>query len=182
MGSYTAVVTQLTLKQDTPKDVLEMLRLLVLDTSDDWKTIIDFQANTLKSEHEFFSTDSWYGLFSNFTGAAYCRFKLQNDPVAIDCVSVLKAHDQLVEKFYSWISPFVDETKPTLLMSIPDEPNTYDGHYRAYLHKVSALKNTEVKGILDYLDIGGVVVLDTESLLIKEMSTADLDVADNYGF
>lgn len=159
MGTYTTVITKLTLKEDTPSEVVKMLRLLVSDDSDDWKNILAFQEEHQFS-HEFFFNERWSGVFGNGTGANFCKFNWV-EPLTIDCVSSIKNYSGLVDQFLNWVNPFVDQTEKALLLTIPEDRD-YDRNNVAFIRFVHNVELPEMKQWLDELDLCSTVVYDEQ--------------------
>lgn len=121
MGTYTTVITRLTLKSDTPAEIVTMLNLLVSDDSDDWKNIIEFRERAIPAgAHDFFTNDHWYCIFGNFTGDDECKSNWI-PPRTVDAVSSIKNYDGLVDQFYNWIRPYIDTSEPHLISTIGED-------------------------------------------------------------
>lgn len=174
MGTYTTVVTKLTLKEDTPAEVVQMLRLLVSDDSDDWKNIIDMQ-NERQFTHDFFCNDRWMNIFGNGTGYEKCKFNWV-EPLTIDCVASIKNYSNLVDLFLQWIHPFVDQTKQVLVFTVSDERD-YDYNDVVFLQLVANVDPHEIKQVFDYLDLCGTVVYDEQGNRCSYYSTARSNVS-----
>lgn len=99
MGMYTQLVFTCELKEDTPEYILDTIEKLVNN-----EEITDAPA------HEFFSC-SRYEMLCNgdsayFGGATVSKFNRKYRELTI--VSNLKNYDGEIQKFISWILPYVD--------------------------------------------------------------------------
>ena len=98
MGMYTQLFLSVTLEDDTPADVLDVIQELSY-------------GNTVENppEHPFFSCGRYHMLFCGdsayFGGSSICRFNRDNLELTI--VSSLKNYDSEIEKFINWIIPYV---------------------------------------------------------------------------
>jgi hypothetical protein len=103
MGMYTELHLNAEMRQDTPEQVLEVLRYMLgeMDTEP-----------SLPS-HEFFQTSRWRVLFKAdsyyFSADTHCT--LRWDKIARThylCIrSNLKNYDSEIEKFVAWITPYL---------------------------------------------------------------------------
>ena len=99
MGMYTQLVFTCSLKRDTPENVLDTISALVND-----EEITDVPT------HEFFRCSRYKSLCNGdsvyFGGATVSKFNRDYQELTI--VSNLKDYDGEINKFLSWIFPYVD--------------------------------------------------------------------------
>ena len=177
MGTYNTVVTKLTLKEDTPPEVVQMLRLLVSDDSDDWKNILDMQKERQFTQ-DFFCNERWMNIFGNGTGYEKCKFTWV-EPLTIDCVASIKNYGNLVPQFVEWIRPFVDMDKQALVFIVSDERD-YDYNDVVFLQLVANIEPHDLKQVFDALDLCGTVVYDEQGNVCRYYSTNRSYVSDKY--
>ena len=98
MGMYTQLVFTCSLKRDTPENVLDTISALVND-----EEIINVPT------HEFFRCSGYKSLCNGdsayFGGATVSKFNRDYQELTI--VSNLKDYDGEINKFLSWIFPYV---------------------------------------------------------------------------
>lgn len=114
MGMYTEIRINCKLKNDAPKEVINIL--IYLATGEDFykKSIPD---------HEFFKSERWEYIF-RMTSAYFdderCSAVVKwGDHFRILSVSNLKNYDHEIQKFLEWLYPYVDA-----------EPNEIFAKYR----------------------------------------------------
>ncbi|WP_343349187.1 hypothetical protein [Terrisporobacter petrolearius] len=108
MGMYTEFVFGVSLKKETPKDVINVLKYMTEEGSTE-----DIKIESLP-KHSFFETERWAVLFISdsyyFDGITNTILKL--DPVIKRyCLTVrsnLKNYDNEIDKFIDWIKPYVE--------------------------------------------------------------------------
>lgn len=114
MGMYTAIATSITLKDSTPKDVVETLKLMV---EGDWEKLKVME----KPNHHLFQCDRWDCLFT--MDSAYFDFdtKAIFDGKTLFSISNLKNYrsDKTdhtpIESFFDWIWPHCDVSENEII-------------------------------------------------------------------
>jgi hypothetical protein len=99
MGMFTEFVLNVTIKKDTPTDVLYIL--------DNWERGHGFN-------HELFDTDHWssIGRSDSYYFPVRRRFDFIHDRILnghwLNISGSFKNYDNEIEKFLNWINPYVD--------------------------------------------------------------------------
>jgi len=113
MGCYTTLKFKATLRQDTPEDVMDILkRVLIEHDLGHNKTLFNtedvFKPN---SQHPFFKCERWYMLFlsTNWDKTKQgCKFyEKVNGNWVIELDTEFKNYDDEIELFFDWIKPFI---------------------------------------------------------------------------
>lgn len=96
MGNYTELIISCQLKPETPKYIIEKIKLMTEGTSPD-ELGFDFSRNVL------ISASSYVGLT-----VCYCNFQ-ENDygEYELSCKSSLKNYENEIEKLCAWLEPWV---------------------------------------------------------------------------
>jgi hypothetical protein len=112
MGNYTELKFKAKLKQDTPENVVNILKRVInerdlghdkvfFDTEDVFKPELD---------HPFFKCERWYMLFlsTNFDNEMQGgRFYEENGRWIISLHTEFKNYDGEIDYFFEWIKPFI---------------------------------------------------------------------------
>lgn len=106
MGMYTEFNIGVALKEDTPKNVIDMLKFMSGEDYDDYCPCIP--------NHPFFETYRWRMLFIcdsyYFDGKTQSTFEYDNidERWHLTVRSNLKNYDREIKKFLDWIKPYLD--------------------------------------------------------------------------
>jgi hypothetical protein len=104
MGMYTELRVSCRLKKDTPKEVIDTLRYLVISSA--------YKLPPHDIDHPFFKCQRWSAIFS--CGSAYFDDEPQSAMVRIGdqwhllSVANFKNYDGEISKFVDWLSPHID--------------------------------------------------------------------------
>lgn len=103
MGMYTEFHFNIQLREDTPKQVFEILRVMLGDSSD-----------YIQPEHDLFRTPRWEWMLrsdSCYFDAQTCSTLTKDEYLETWFLGVrcnLKNYDNEIEKFVDWIKPYVE--------------------------------------------------------------------------
>lgn len=111
MGMYTEFRLNVSLKKDTPSDIIRVLHYMA--NSDD---AIDFQL----PDHEFFKCQRWSSLFlmsSAYFDTGYPSLSKDNlfSNYNLSVHSSLKNYDGEIRKFMNWIMPYINAENHEIL-------------------------------------------------------------------
>ena len=108
MGMYTEFRFKAKLKRNTPDSVLTILKVM-LNPFGDFK-------NINLPEHDLFKTERFDRLFTcigNFEHKEHSTLEQTDGVFQLKVISGLKNYDQEIQKFCSWIAPWIDEETGT---------------------------------------------------------------------
>lgn len=114
MGMYTALHFAAELKKDMPKEVIDILSSMSVAK-------VPFTEPEVLPDHEFFSTARWRWLFTMdsyyFSADTHCSFRFDGIAQAwfLTVTSNIKDYDNEIDKFISWIMPYVANSEGTFL-------------------------------------------------------------------
>jgi hypothetical protein len=104
MGMYTEFHFNSELKPDTPTEVMDILEFMLKEKNEPPKL----------PEHEFFKCERWEMLFT--CDSAYFDSRMHSQLVKHDILgttlnirSNLKNYDQEIQKFISWVTPYLNK-------------------------------------------------------------------------
>jgi len=108
MGMYTEFVFGAELKHDTPKEVIGVLKYIILSN------VIEKSPDMIIPKHPFFETDRWHLLGQcssySFGFSASCS-KMVYDNITTSWLiairSSIKNYNNEIEKFMDWIKPYI---------------------------------------------------------------------------
>lgn len=125
MGMYTELIFGASLKKETPKEVIDILKFMVGE----------LEEKPQLPSHELFHTDRWDMLFT--CGSYYFGFSSSNTFMKLDEIAgcyiistraTLKNYDSEIEKFCDWIKPYINGgsgNNDIYAMSIYEEDEEY---------------------------------------------------------
>ncbi len=106
MGMYTELVCAFKLKQETPKDIIDILRFMARH-----EDIEEYELNI--PDDEFFKCARWKWLFTSdsyyFSGDTHStvRYDDISKSYYVTIRSNLKNYDDEIHKFLKWIKPYI---------------------------------------------------------------------------
>ena len=117
MGHYTKLNVKIKLKKDTPENVINLIKRIVIDK--DLGLSINttfFHSNDIfkpEFDHEFFKCERWYQLFimNNFDSSKQSKFYFKNNRWILELNSEFKNYDSEIDHFIDWIKPYVSGRK-----------------------------------------------------------------------
>jgi hypothetical protein len=111
MGNYTEFIFKAKLRQDTPDNVIEVLKRVLIDRDlGHNKTLFTTKdVSTPDIDHPFFKCNNWYGLFlcTNWGDIQGGRMYRHGFYWKLDIHTEFRNYDSEIEKFVNWITPFV---------------------------------------------------------------------------
>jgi len=125
MGYYTELKFKVKLKQDTPENVVNILKR-VINTRDLGHDKALFNTEDVfnpEFDHPFFKCERWYMLFlsTNFDDEMRGgRFYEENGRWIINLHTEFKNYNSEIDNFFDWIKPFISGRKK----------KQYVGYYR----------------------------------------------------
>ena len=134
MGMYTEFETNLLLKKETPKKVLDMIKLLIIDDEANWKLNEDYI-----NDHAFFS-NSRYHCVLNWNNCTYDEYE-EPTLVETDEGFVLTSNSEF-KNYGDPIGLFLDWLHPYIVKGFLDDGavarKKYEEYYTStYIHKAS---------------------------------------------
>lgn len=115
MGTYTEFSFKATLKKTTPEFVINFLKKVIIENNIGIATVLfktEDVPKVLEIDHVFFKAERWYMLLlsTNFgiTSGSTLTF---NKRWTITVHTEFKNHDDEIEKFIDFISPFIEGRK-----------------------------------------------------------------------
>lgn len=112
MGMYTDFAIEVTLKPDTPKTVLRTLKYLVHDREDLFKGPVDRcldEYNRSEESKRFISTERFCYIGNPDYELPFGHTAWEFDGTRLVIGTNVKNYDSVIEKFWAWISPWIDE-------------------------------------------------------------------------
>ncbi len=112
MGYYTELKFNVKLKQDTPEDVVNILKRVIYERDLGHDKVLFNTEDVFKPElnHPFFKCERWYMLFlsTNFDDEMQGgRFYEENGRWIIILHTEFKNYDNKIDNFFDWIKPFI---------------------------------------------------------------------------
>jgi len=112
MGNYTELKFKAKLKQDTPENVVNILKRVINERDLGHDKALFKSEDVFKPEldHPFFKCERWYMLFlstnldDEMQGG---RFYEENGRWVLDLHTEFKNYDSEIEHFFEWIKPFI---------------------------------------------------------------------------
>jgi len=125
MGYYTKLKFKAKLKQDTPKDVINILKRVIVEQDLGHKKILFNNKDVFKPDlnHPFFKCERWYMLFlsTNWDNEMQGgKFYEKNGRWVLDLHTEFKNYDSEIDHFFDWIKPFI----------VGRKKKQYVGYYR----------------------------------------------------
>lgn len=112
MGTYTELKFRAKLKEQTPKEVVDLLNRVIneKDLGHDKQMFNTSDVFVPELDHEFFKCERWYMLFLS-TNWDYTmqggKFYEEKDRWVIDLHTEFKNYNDEINQFVDWISPFI---------------------------------------------------------------------------
>lgn len=106
MGMYTEIYTKITFKEDTPKEVIDIIKYMV--------GMIDETELNGAPDHPLFKTGRWDFMFQccSYYHMPETNVKFWFDDIAnqwfLNGRSDLKDYDQEIAKFFDWVKPYCE--------------------------------------------------------------------------
>lgn len=125
MGRYTELKFDVKLKQDTPENVVNILKRVINERDLGHDKALFSKEDVFKPElnHPFFKCERWYMLFlsTNFGHEMQGgRFYEENGRWIINLHTEFKNYDSEIDNFFDWIKPFI----------VGRKKKQYVGYYR----------------------------------------------------
>ena len=125
MGYYTELKFDVKLKQDTPENVVNILKMVINERDLGHDKVLFSSEDVFKPElnNPFFKCERWYMLFlsTNFDDEMQgSRFYEENGRWIINLHTEFKNYDSEIDNFFDWIKPFIAGRKK----------KQYVGYYR----------------------------------------------------
>jgi hypothetical protein len=111
MGHYTELKFKAKLRKDTPEDVLNLLKRVLInrDLGHDKTTFHSDDVFKPSLDHEFFKCERWYMLFlsTNWGDIQGGKMYQTGDYWVIDLHTEFKNYGGEIEHFFDWIKPYI---------------------------------------------------------------------------
>lgn len=112
MGSYTELNFKCKLKQDTPKEVVNILKRVINERDLGHEKTLFKSVDVFKPNlnHPFFKCERWYMLFlcTNWDDEMQgSKFYEKDGRLVLDIQTEFKNYDSEIDHFFDWISPFI---------------------------------------------------------------------------
>jgi len=125
MGYYTELKFDVKLKQDTPENVVNILKRVINERDLGHDKVLFSTEDVFKPEldHPFFKCERWYMLFlsTNWNDEMQGgRFHEENGRWIINLHTEFKNYDSEIDNFFDWIKPFI----------VGRKKKQYVGYYR----------------------------------------------------
>jgi len=125
MGYYTELKFDVKLKKDTPENVVNILKRVIIEHDLGHDKALFKTEDVFKPElnHQFFKCERWYMLFlsTNFDDEMQGgRFYEENGRWTINLHTEFKNYDNEIDNFFDWIKPFI----------VGRKKKQYVGYYR----------------------------------------------------
>ena len=111
MGHYTELQCKIKLRKDTPDNVVSTLKRVLIERDLGHDKVIFNTEDVFKPElnHEFFKCERWYMLFlsTNWGNIQGGKMYQEKEYWVVDLHTEFKNHDNEIDKFIDWITPFI---------------------------------------------------------------------------
>lgn len=111
MATRTRLKCKIVLRKDTPEGVLSILKRVLIRGDLGINKVIFESEDVFKpdSTHEFFKCENWYMLFlsTDWEDIGGGKMYQERGYWVIDLETQFRCHDDEIEKFVDWITPFV---------------------------------------------------------------------------
>ncbi|NHR04381.1 hypothetical protein HA052_04145 [Chromobacterium haemolyticum] len=122
MGDYTRIKFRAKLREDTPANVLAVFDAASRGEADNLESLPDA---------DFFKDERWTMVFNGasayFQTPEKCQVAVEDGLASVSFHSSVKNYDDVIEKFFDWISPYLAETPGGILGEYEwtsDQPET----------------------------------------------------------
>lgn len=112
MGYYTELKFKVKLKQDTPENVVDILKRVINERDLGHEKVLFKSDDVFKPEldHPFFKCERWYMLFLSTNWDEEMqggKFYEENGRWVLDLHTEFKNYDREIDHFFEWIKPFI---------------------------------------------------------------------------
>jgi len=112
MGYYTELKFKATLKENTPPEIINLLKRVIIEGDLGIGDAVFFSSDEVfkpEFDHKFLKCERWYMmLISNDFGTTNgSKMFQQNGLWIIDLHTSFKNYDQEIDHFVNWISPYI---------------------------------------------------------------------------
>lgn len=112
MGHYTELKVKIKLRKDTPDEVINLLKRVILDKDLGVENTLfhSEEVFTPDIQHEFFECECWYMLFlsTNWSDSLEGSVFVELDKYYQLLIHTeFKNYDQEIQKFVDWINPYL---------------------------------------------------------------------------
>lgn len=131
MGSYTTLVCKIKLRKDTPDEIINFLKKVIINHSDDIPTDNYFY-------HEFFKCERWNDLFTSLNWSDDIqggKFYVEKENWVIYLQTEFKNYDNEIDKFIDWIKPYVLGRKKKQYISWKEDEGSWFPRINLYVER-----------------------------------------------